>query len=200
MLKDWVGSIQCLLNNLFPLHERVLACFMRSDYYLNSWILEFQPLIIAELGGFFPNVSWTTTKEFHLPLYVRCEHKHMTVSCMVTLITANIACEASVSVWFRSKKHEKKTVERDFRFWPGEKWNENQKMKEGEGEGKGKEGNACRQTPRFWKPTFASEGSAWLARQVEQQQLNLRKWRYNGMVELIMFLSSVKYLKVEISS
>ena len=40
----------------------------------------------------------------------------MTVSCMVTLITANIDCEASVSVWFRSKKHEKNTVERDFRF------------------------------------------------------------------------------------
>ena len=32
------------------------------------------------------------------------------------------------------------------------------------GEGEGKEGNACRQTPRFWKPAFASERSAWLAR------------------------------------
>ena len=136
MLKDWVGSIQCLLNNLFPLHERVLACFMRSDYYLNSWILEFQPLIIAELGGFFPNVSWTTTKEFHLPLYVRCEHKHMTVSCMVTLITANIACEASVSVWFRSKKHEKKTVERDFRFDRARNETRTKKWKRGRGRGR----------------------------------------------------------------
>ena len=36
------------------------------------------------------------------------------------------------------------------------------------GEGEGKEGNACRQTPRFWKPAFASERSAWLARLVEQ--------------------------------
>ena len=36
MLKDKVRSMQCLLNNLFPLHERVLACFRRSDYYLNA--------------------------------------------------------------------------------------------------------------------------------------------------------------------
>ena len=39
-------------------------------------------------------------------------------------------------------------------------------MKEGEGEGK--EGNACRQTPRFCKPAFASDRSAGLARLVEQ--------------------------------
>ena len=40
---------------------------------------------------------------------------------------------------------------------------------EGGGRGRGrKEGNACRQTPRFWKPAFASECSAWLARLVEQ--------------------------------
>ena len=36
------------------------------------------------------------------------------------------------------------------------------------GKEEGKEGNACRQTPRFWKPAFASERSAWLARLVEQ--------------------------------
>ena len=40
------------------------------------------------------------------------------------------------------------------------------KLKEGEGEGK--EGNACRQAPRFWKSAFTSERSAWLARLVEQ--------------------------------
>ena len=34
------------------------------------------------------------------------------------------------------------------------------------GEGEGKEGNACKQTPRFWKPAFA--GSDWLTRLVEQ--------------------------------
>ena len=43
-------------------------------------------------------------------------------------------------------------------------------MKEGGGGGGGgKEGkNACRQTPRFWKPAFVSECSAWMARLVEQ--------------------------------
>ena len=72
---------------------------------------------------------------------------------------------------FRLVLEQRKTEERDFRFWPREKWNESQKMKEGGGEGEGKERNACRQTPRFWKPTFASERSAWLARLVEQYWL-----------------------------
>ena len=47
-----------------------------------------------------------------------------------------LACVASVSVWFRSRERPEK---RDFRFWPREKWNENQQIKEGGGEGK--EGN-----------------------------------------------------------
>ena len=38
---------------------------------------------------------------------------------------------------FRLVSRQKMTVERDFRFWPREKWNENQKMKEGEGRGEG---------------------------------------------------------------
>ena len=67
---------------------------------------------------------------------------------------------------FRLVSKERKTEEGDFRFWLREKWNESHKIKEGGGEGK--EGNACRQTPRFWKPAFASERSAWLARLVEQ--------------------------------
>ena len=36
-----------------------------------------------------------------------------------------------------------------------------------EGVGEGKEGNACNQTPGFWKPPFASERGSWLARPVE---------------------------------
>ena len=67
---------------------------------------------------------------------------------------------------FRLVWEQRKTEEQDSRFWPREKWNKSQKMKVGEGEGK--EGNACRQTPRFWKPAFASERNAWLARLVEQ--------------------------------
>ena len=39
---------------------------------------------------------------------------------------------------FRLVSEQKKTVERDFRFWPREKWNENQKMKEGGGGGEGR--------------------------------------------------------------
>ena len=67
---------------------------------------------------------------------------------------------------FRLVSEQKNTEEGDFRFWPRKKWKESQKVKEGEGEGK--EGNACRQTLRFWKPAFAIERSAWLARLVEQ--------------------------------
>ena len=74
-----------------------------------------------------------------------------------------VACTASVSVWFRSKEIPRKGTlgfDRARNETKAKKW----KM----GEGDGKEGNACRQTPRFWKPAFASERSAWLARLVEQ--------------------------------
>ena len=37
---------------------------------------------------------------------------------------------------FRLVSEQKKTEERDFRFWPRGKWNESQKMKEGRGEGR----------------------------------------------------------------
>ena len=40
---------------------------------------------------------------------------------------------------FRLVSEQKKTVERDFRFWLQEKWNENQKMREGGGGGGGEE-------------------------------------------------------------
>ena len=43
-----------------------------------------------------------------------------------TLSVSDIACVASVSAGVVSEQ--KKTVERDFRFWPRENWNENQKM------------------------------------------------------------------------
>ena len=69
---------------------------------------------------------------------------------------------------FRLVSEQKTTEERDFRFWPREKWIETRAKKWKRREGEGKEGNACRQTPRFWKSAFASERSAWLARLVEQ--------------------------------
>ena len=46
------------------------------------------------------------------------------------------ALVASVSVWFRSKERPKNDEERDFRFWPREKWNESQTMQGGGGEWK----------------------------------------------------------------
>ena len=70
-----------------------------------------------------------------------------------------VACVASVSVWFRSKKG-------TFGFDRAKNETRTKKLKRGEG--KGKEGNASRQTPWFWKPAFASERSAWFARLVEQ--------------------------------
>ena len=39
---------------------------------------------------------------------------------------------------FRLVSEQKKTEERDFRFWQREKWNESQKMREGEGGGEGR--------------------------------------------------------------
>ena len=39
---------------------------------------------------------------------------------------------------FRLVSEQKRTEERDFRFWPREKWNETQKMKEGGGGGEGR--------------------------------------------------------------
>ena len=80
-----------------------------------------------------------------------------------------LACVASVSVWFRSKERPRNGIlgfgrARNETRAKKRKWGEG----EGEGEGEGKEGNACRQTPRFWKPAFARERSAWLARLVEQ--------------------------------
>ena len=74
-----------------------------------------------------------------------------------------IACVARVSVWFRSKEIPRKGT---FNFDCVR--NETTAKKWKRGKGKGKEGNACRQTPRFWKPAFASERSAWLAWLVEQ--------------------------------
>ena len=50
---------------------------------------------------------------------------------------------------FCAVSEQRKTEERDSRFWPLEKRNESQKIEEGGGEGGGKEGNACRQTPGF---------------------------------------------------
>ena len=60
---------------------------------------------------------------------------YVVLSYLPTYTSALIlACVASVSVWFRSNR---KTEERDSRFWPREKCNKRQKMKV-EGRGKGR--------------------------------------------------------------
>ena len=74
-----------------------------------------------------------------------------------------LACVASVSVWFGSKERPRNRI-----LGFGRARNETRAKKWKWGEGEGKDRNACRQTPRFWKPAFASERSAWLARLVEQ--------------------------------
>ena len=43
-------------------------------------------------------------------------------------------------------------------------WDKSEKKKRMRGQGEGKEGNACLQTPRFWKTAFAHERSFWLVR------------------------------------
>ena len=74
-----------------------------------------------------------------------------------------LACVASVSVRFRRKGRPRNGILSFDRAR-----NETRAKKWKWGEGEGKEGNACRQSPRFWKPAFASERSAWLTRLVEQ--------------------------------
>ena len=78
-------------------------------------------------------------------------------------LTFHVAGVASVSVRFRSKERPRKGI-----FGFDRARNETRAKKWKRGEGEGKEGNACRQTPRYWKPAFASERSARLARLVEQ--------------------------------
>ena len=100
---------------------------------------------------------------------------HQRGHILVRLLSANklvayvIAHVASVSVKFRGKKRTRKWIlgfDRARNETRAKKWKTGEGVG-GRGEGK-KEGNACRQTLRFWKSAFASERSAWLAQLVEQ--------------------------------
>ena len=62
--------------------------------------------------------------------------------------TRKLACVASVSVGFGSKERRRNGF---LVFCPREKWDERQKNEGGEWVRGVKEGNACRQTPGFWK-------------------------------------------------
>ena len=60
---------------------------------------------------------------------------------------------------FRAKKGRRTGFSK---FWPCQKWGASKKRK-GEGEGERKQGNACRQTPGFWKPCLPGNGARdWL--------------------------------------
>ena len=72
-----------------------------------------------------------------------------------------LACVASVSVWFRRKERLRSGI-----FGFGRTRNETRAKNERGG--RGEEGRKRLTNPRFWKPSFASERSAWLARLVEQ--------------------------------
>ena len=112
------------------------------------------------------------TKVFHEE--VTMFHSHMRFYVMQWLATRfygslsvysqPLPSDSQRSKRFRLVSEQRNTEEGDFRFWPREKWNESQKVKEGGGEGR----KHLQKTPRFWKPAFASERSAWLARLVEQ--------------------------------
>ena len=106
---------------------------------------------------------------------------------LVNFVEVALACVASVSVWFLSKKRRWKGI---FGFDRARNETRTKKWKRGEGEGKKR--NACRQTPRFWKPTFASERSTWLARLVKQYwRVSIKGFILRGHVESI-FLSRVE--------
>ena len=68
---------------------------------------------------------------------------------------------------FRGVGEQRKIKERNRNgILPARNRSQSQNKKEGVGEGK--EGNACGQTPGFWKPPFASERSSWVAGPVER--------------------------------
>ena len=83
--------------------------------------------------------------------------------------STNILESWHLSLSSLSSKHvhliseKRKTEERDFGF-AAHIWSKSQKMKRRD---LGKEGNACRQTPGFWKPLLASEWSTWLEQLVK---------------------------------
>ena len=93
------------------------------------------------------------------------------VSTHPCVICCHFCCPMSLFHSLRSKRfrlvsQQRKTEERDLGF--GRARNETRAKNWKWGEEEGKEGNACRQTPWFWKPAFASERRVWLARLFEQ--------------------------------
>ena len=63
---------------------------------------------------------------------------------------------------FRTVWEQRKTEERGFRYFACAE-NGARAKKRTVGVGERKEGTACGQTPRFWKPPFAGERGSWLA-------------------------------------
>ena len=72
---------------------------------------------------------------------------------------------------FRLVSEQRKTEERDFRFWPREKWNESQKMKEG---GWGGEGRKRLQTNPGILKTFARQRTERLISSASRTMYSLR--------------------------
>ena len=68
------------------------------------------------------------------------------------------------SISLRSKRFRRAfpRFEAFFASWTRENWGERKKVREGGGEGR--KGNACPQTPRFWKTRSSKNGVFWLAR------------------------------------
>jgi len=80
-----------------------------------------------------------------------------------TLCGDLLACVASVSVGFGSKERPRNGM---FGVFSARKMGREPKKRK-RGVWDGNEGNACRQTPEFWKPPFACERSSLLAGLVE---------------------------------
>jgi len=67
-----------------------------------------------------------------------------------------LACVASISVRLSARSMHFSL------FWPRENWGRHKKVRGGGGERR--EGNACPQTPRFWKTHLSTNGVSWLVR------------------------------------
>ena len=116
-------------------------------------------LLSRSIQQYSPPSEWIMCELGVFPIFLENNLLKVDEFLGLTFFRQGIACVKSVSVWLWSKKKTEDfhRVRNEMR---AKKWRR--------GEGKGKEGNACRQTPRFWKPAFTSERSAWLARLVEQ--------------------------------
>ena len=136
---------------------------------LRKWWAEYKNTALFSLPLLFLRLPRRLLCHSYFSIWFLC-YRWMSIYHLVNashLCLKYLTYSGLLSKRFRLVSEQRKTEERDLGF--GRARNETRAKNWKWGEGEGKEGNACRQTPRFWKPVFASERSVWLARLFEQR-------------------------------